>query len=888
MKSIIKSNRLKKWETFPMDLKWKSFFILVSFYILPLVTCPLRGQVMQKKSLTYSNPNSWGELIMENISPDGQWLSFKMQYKNGMDTLFVKHTSESKKYAFAKSKIPTFTQNNYFICQSGSAVNLINLVSGNIRTFPNIDRFDYSQNADQLLLLNKSQKILEFVNLNNFKTSKIQNIEYFSLAPDSDKLLIYASVESKNAVGFVSMKNSSDVKWILQNNMLIFQQPVWHKKSVSITFLGISKSEPDKSKLYFFQISQQKIFELSSANPAFPSKFSIDRESVYPLNISEDSNHIIFGIKPIQIKSHDKEIPLAEIWNTKDKFIYLYEQKHGRFEESVKLASWNPEDQKITTITSPKLPSVMLNGTFDYAVVSNPKEYEPQFELLAPRDYYLINLKNQKKELILKNQSGFSPDIMPSPSGKFITYFKDNEWWNYDIILDKHYCLTNKIDADFFGKVYLLGNENAYGIAGWTPDDKQVIIYDQYDLWMISPDGTTAKKLTSGREKNIVFRISALNDFEGFTYSYDGDIAPKINFELPIILRAEGNDAKTGIYIWTAKNKEQKIIYENSRIDKIHYLSKQKKFVYLEQRFNLPPRVMVAKSNGISKCLYQSNRHFSQYEWGRSELIQFTNKNGKKLSGALYYPANFDSSKKFPMIVHIYEKQSNKIHLFNSPDFYYGDGFSPAILSSLGYLVLCPDIEHEQKKIGESIVDCTVNATKEIIARGLANPEAIGLIGHSFGGFSTNQVLTRTNIFKAAVSGASITDLVSFYLNLGWDSGIPDMVRFTNEQWRMEKTPFEAPELYTRNSPVMNAANINTPLLIWTGKADNHVNWHQSMELYLALRRLGKTGTLLLYPGEMHTITKPKNQIDLTTKIIQWFDYYLKNEKTSDWIKSNN
>lgn len=887
MKTMIKSNKLKKWEAFPMGLKWKLFFILVSFYILPLVTCPLWGQVMQKKSLIQSDPNSWGELIMENVSPDEQWVSFRMQYKNGMDTLFVKHTSEEKKYAFAKSRIPTFANNNYFICQSGAAVQLLNLKSGNIKTFPYIDRFDYSQDADQLLLLNRSQKILEIVHLKNFETSKISNIESFSLSPDRKKLLLYGSSEAKNKVGYLLLENKSSIIWIVLNINLEFQQPVWHKKSTSIAFLGVSKSEPDKSRLYFFKTAKQKIKELSTVDSIFPAQFILDQESVFPLKISEDSNHILFGIKPIQKKTNDKEIPLAEIWNTKDKFIYLYEQKHGRFEESAKLASWNTEDQKITIITSTELPSVMMNGTFDYAVVSNPKEYEPQFELLAPRDYYLLNLKNQKKELIVKNQSGFSPDVMPSPSGKFIAYFKDNNWWNYDIILNKHYCLTNKVDTDFFGKVFLLGNNNAYGIAGWTTDDKEIIIYDQYDLWVISPDGSSAKKLTSGREKNIVFRISKLNDFEGFTNSYDGDIAPKINFELPIILSAVGIDAKTGIYIWTTKNKEQKIIYENSRIDKIHYLTKQKIFVFQEQRFNLPPRIMMAKKNGNTKCLYQSNPQFSQYAWGRSELMQFTIENGKKLSGALYYPADFDPSKKYPMIVHIYEKQSNKVHLFENPNLYFGDGFSPAILTSLGYLVLCPDIEHQHQKIGESIVDCTVNATKEIIARGLANPEAIGLIGHSFGGYSTNQVVTKTNIFKAAVSGASITDLVSFYLNLGWDSGIPDMVRFTNEQWRMEKTPFEAPELYASNSPVMNAASINTPLLIWSGKADNHVNWHQSMELYLALRRLGKTSTLLLYPGEMHNLAKPKNQIDLTTKIIQWFDYYLKNEKTSDWIKGN-
>src|SRR5690606_7082521 len=97
--------------------------------------------------------------------------------------------------------------------------------------------------------------------------------------------------------------------------------------------------------------------------------------------------------------------------------------------------------------------------------------------------------------------------------------------------------------------------------------------------------------------------------------------------------------------------------------------------------------------------------------------------------------------------------------------------------------------------------------------------------------------------------------LTSFYLTVGWDTGRPDMWRFENQQWRMGKSFFEDKQGYDRNSPIVYAKNITTPLLSWTGDQDKQVNWNQSIEFYLALRRLGKKHILLLYPNEGHVLS---------------------------------
>ncbi|MNY21577.1 x-prolyl-dipeptidyl aminopeptidase [compost metagenome] len=104
------------------------------------------------------------------------------------------------------------------------------------------------------------------------------------------------------------------------------------------------------------------------------------------------------------------------------------------------------------------------------------------------------------------------------------------------------------------------------------------------------------------------------------------------------------------------------------------------------------------------------------------------------------------------------------------------------------------------------------------------------------------------------------------------------MWRIENQQWRMAKSLFEDRESYNQNSPIQYIKNVSIPLLIWTGEKDNNVNTSQTIEFYLALKRLEKQAIMLFYPNEGHNIIKEKNQRDLSQRILNWFDYYLKDK----------
>ncbi|MBW1656171.1 alpha/beta hydrolase family protein [Flavobacterium quisquiliarum] len=156
-------------------------------------------------------------------------------------------------------------------------------------------------------------------------------------------------------------------------------------------------------------------------------------------------------------------------------------------------------------------------------------------------------------------------------------------------------------------------------------------------------------------------------------------------------------------------------------------------------------------------------------------------------------------------------------------------------------------------------------------------------MGHSFGGYETAFIVTQTPMFAAAVAGGAITDLNSFYYSVG-RSGNPNMWRFEKELWNMGGPPNELALAYHANSPIVHAEKIQNPLLIWTGKADAQVNYSQSLELYLALRRFKKKSILLVYPEEDHVLMKPENQTDITLRILDWFAYFLKDDRSAKWI----
>lgn len=879
-----KINRAKRVAIAMLRLQLISFLL----FILPVVACPLWGQVVQKKQLTPSDYHLWGELQLDKIALNGKWASYRVGYESGVDTLFVRNTASLKTYTFPAGNNTTFATNNWFACLVDQEVRLVNLKTGKLERIANVTQYAFSADASKLILLITSfagESTLLIRTPEGSTIKKINGVNNFAISPSSTELVYSVNKNNKNSIGIFSLEKICHQSWILENREESFHNFSWHESGKALTFFSRPATSTTINGVFYYRLDNKIVHHLDPKTQSnFPEDAAIVTNSSYKLAISDDLQKVFFAIKSNPESKQTITASDVELWNGNAKWIYPMQQKWGQFQEYAHLAVWYPMEHRFTPISTTELPEVMLSGNQQYAILSNPKDYEPQFDYEGPRDFYIVDLDTGNKNLLLQKHSSFYSDLLPSPAGKYIAYFRENDWWVYDIATKTHTNVTLNTGRQFTGKVHTLYKDSAYGNPGWSTNDNEILIYDQYDIWAITPDGTSYRKLTNGREKQIQFRLSEKATNKRLKENFDGWKSSAINLEKEQILRAEGDDGRTGYFKWKSGLGEKSLLYGSQYIDQFTYSQKEGTFIYQEQRFDCSPRLMFKKEAIYPKLLFQSNPQQEKYTWGKSELIEYRNSKNIGLKGVLFYPAAFNPRKKYPMIVHIYEKQSNELHKYVNPTQFTEDGFNATAFTTQGYFVLYPDIQLEIGNPGIAAADCTVEATKEVISRGLVNPNKIGLIGHSFGGYETAFAISQTGIFATAVAGAAVTDLNSFYLNVGWNTGRPDMSRFQNDQWQMQKSPFVDPQAYNRNSPVVSADKISTPLLLWTGKEDNHVDWHQSIEYYLALRRLGKKNITLLYPKEGHTLLNPTNQKDLFERVQQWFGYYLKDEFPPLWI----
>jgi dipeptidyl aminopeptidase/acylaminoacyl peptidase len=306
-------------------------------------------------------------------------------------------------------------------------------------------------------------------------------------------------------------------------------------------------------------------------------------------------------------------------------------------------------------------------------------------------------------------------------------------------------------------------------------------------------------------------------------------------------------------------------------------------FAYVIQDFDDSPDYYAAGPDlSSADQITETNAFQSDYAWGTSELIEYENTWGKKLQGALFYPADYEPGRQYPMIVYIYEIRSPSVHNYYVPS--DRSAYNTSVFTSQGYFVLQPDIVYRDRNPGLSAVAAIEPAVEKVLETGMVDPERVGLTGHSWGGYQTAFVVTQTDMFSAAVAGAPLTNLVSMYLSVYWNSGGTDARIFEISQGRMEVPFWEDVDAYIANSPVFHVENLNTPLLLAHGTEDGAVDFNQGVEYYNAARRAGKDFVMLVYEGENHGNRKKANQIDYHTRIVEWFGHYLKGEPAPDWI----
>ena len=492
-------------------------------------------------------------------------------------------------------------------------------------------------------------------------------------------------------------------------------------------------------------------------------------------------------------------------------------------------------------------------------------------------DLYDIDMETGMKTLVRERIE--SADV--SPGGHYAFWFEGEDWYAHDLRTGATRNLTENVPTAFVNLDVTPTREQmpSFGVAGWLEDDAAVLLNDRWDVWEVRLDGSGGRALTRGAAEEVRHRLEQVDPE-----------ADAIDPDQPLYFEIYGEWTKQAGFARARRGQEPvRLIWEDASFGGfsggLRKADGADVFLFRQERFDDSPDYFVAGPDLDNAAqVTRTNPFHDAYAWGRTQLVDYENEWGRRLQGVLTYPADYEPGRQYPMIVYHYELLSQGMHQYQVPN--PRQYYNQQIWSQEGYFVFRPDIVYRDRRPGQSNVETLRPAVAAVLETGLVDPERVGLIGHSWGGYQTTFFVTQDDLFTAAVAGAPLTNLMSMYLSFYWNSGSTDARIFEISQGRMQVPWWEDWDSYFNNSPVHHIESMNTPLLMMFGTNDGAVEFNQGVEFYNAARRLGKDMVLLAYEGENHGLAEEPNQLDYQSRILQWFAHYLKGEPAPEWMEN--
>jgi len=617
-------------------------------------------------------------------------------------------------------------------------------------------------------------------------------------------------------------------------------------------------------------------------------------------------------------RASDPAMVAVDVWDYRDAVINPAQIAHGG-------AQYSYDKRGLLSIPSgaTHAPAHLLNPeglkafiAHDYCVLSNdtiasPISLPEYWVLPAPRMWLQPLTGGERRELPINK--GF---YGMSPGGRWLLFWVNKrgqraDFYSYELATGKTNNITGSLPVSVAEEKIQDIDSTPVDIAGWYENEEAMMIYDNYDIWQVDLAGKKAPinltagyglrnhiklrlvaggpsgietVIVKGTEELLLTGYNEQTKFNGFlklNLAANGKQEPKLLSMQPFSWFKTGSQVGVSAHPTDARmpplpggqgSEQIWVLKGESATEYPNY--------YYTQDFK--------RFTPITRLSPQKN-----YNWLTTEMVNWRLPDGQMGQGILYKAENFDSTKKYPVIFNYYERKSGWMYQFSHP------GFSLGILNipwfvSRGYLVFTPDIPFSDGSktgisSGEHAWLAVESAAEHLSKRAYVDSTRLGLQGNSFGGQLTLCIYTRSKRFAAAVEGTGFTDEMSNYLGIIYAGGdgametTPVQAERESHHALLGATPWEKPELYLKNSSVWRADKIGGPLLIMHNKQDNQVPWKQGVEMYMALRRLGKPCWMLQYDGQGHGVSG-KAAKDYTIRMTQYFDHYLKDTPAPRWM----
>ncbi|MEO8434179.1 MAG: prolyl oligopeptidase family serine peptidase [Pyrinomonadaceae bacterium] len=726
-------------------------------------------------------------------------------------------------------------------------------------------------------------------NMTNASERKFNDVLDYTLSKDARTLVFAVSAKKEETNGVFTFPTNSapaggPVVLIIGKGKYL--KPTWDEDQTQLAFISDkddANSRQPKFKVYHWNRNKDQAAEIVSvSSPDFRKDFVVSEKA--NLGFSLDGSRLFLGVAPPPEpeKNADEENPadekvLVDLWHWKDDYVQTIQKVRAEQERNKSYrAVYHLKDKKFVQIADETMETISPANDGRYAIGSDNREFRTMADYNPGlTDYYLVNTSTGVRKLIAKKQRS---GVSLSPNGKYALYFDGKDWFTYSVSDGRVVNLTSSLPVHFFNEENdTPSTPGSYGNAGWTRDDAYVLLYDRFDIWQVPPDGRSAKNLTDGlgRREKTALRYVRLDPKERW-----------IDPATSMLLHAENEETRdSGFYRDKVDGGlPEKLVMGAKDFNNPTKAKDADVMVLSASRFDEFPDLWTTGPGFRDlKKISNGDEQRAQFKWGTAELVSFKNVDGVPLKGLLLKPENFDPKRKYPMIVYIYERLSQGLHAFRNPG--PGTSINPTFYVSHDYLVFMPDIVYTIGYPGQSALKCVLPGIQAVSDRGFVDEKAIGIQGHSWGGYQIAYMVTQTNRFRAAAPGALVSNMTSAYSGIRWGTGLPRQFQYEQSQSRIGGSLWEYPMRFLENSPVFRADRVETPIMMIHNDEDDAVPWYQGIEYYLALRRLGKEVYLFSYNGEKHGLRKRINQKDYTRRLQEFFDHYLKGAPAPEWME---
>ncbi|MCJ7935968.1 MAG: RagB/SusD family nutrient uptake outer membrane protein [Chryseobacterium sp.] len=780
-------------------------------------------------------------------SDNGRWIAASKVYSANNDTVMVFDTQKPQfpvGYVLKKPDL-SFIAGNYLLASGNGSAELQNLKNKQKNVYQEVKQADVLTAVNRYCILDQKGN-LKIFGIDGKILHKIEDVQKY--VTDGEKQLFVHRQKG----------NSSEIITLFDTSAM------WYKTENTIKKMELS---PSRKQLIIIEIdkvtaAQRIIFiDTGNGNLQLPQMAPLEAGEYIRVKEIQNGNSYLIDSQ-LQIRPPAPEKTLVDIWYGNDRS--LIEKDSGPTRKRYWL--WNPKSGVTKTIPNTEFSTVSSIDSDRYFLAFNPDELQD----------YIYNSSLPKLSMNLFDISTntyhkldvMEPRIYCSKNGTYITYPDTFGRW---ILVN-----TASLQKELIG-----GRSLKKPI--FSTDNNAIYFENTDDLWRydIGSKALGPMKIVAGQEVKVLNKNEKnLMDGQSFYQS-------SIERDDPILISAINIKDNTSSYLKWQKGHSKKIVgpipYNISWASNTPFFDK---FCYIQDNLNTPSQLVFKdlRKKG-THIIYQSNTHDAGAFTLKQEIIQYSNSEGVPLRGILYYPAHLDPAKKYPMVVHIYQIQSKKHNQYLMPTHSWPVGFDIRTLLEKGYFVYLPDIVFSSSGTGLSALDCVNKALDAVSSRQNINMKKVGLIGHSHGGYETNFIAAHSNHFATYISGAGNSDIVRSYFSYNYNFHGPFYWQYENGQYEM-RVPFsENKELYFKNSPIYNVEKVNAPILLWAGRKDENIAWDQVLEFYIGLKRNNKQVIALFYPNRGHDPGKYTAEgEDLSKRVSEWFDYFLKEKKGIPWI----